>query len=79
MQQVPRESLLFVIRAFGGTASWEGEGAPFDESDESITHQVCLWFVSCLNFCSSDQVGTCPCSRGVLLYAEQTNPQGCSI
>ncbi len=50
MQQVPRESLLFVIRAFGGTASWEGEGAPFDESDESITHQVCLWFAHVLTF-----------------------------
>lgn len=39
--QVPRESLLFVIPAFGGTVSWEGEGAPFEESDQSITHQVC--------------------------------------
>lgn len=40
MEQVPRESLLFVIRAFGGVVSWDGEGAPYDESDESITHQV---------------------------------------
>jgi len=39
--QVPRESLLFVIPAFGGIVSWEGEGAPFGESDQSITHQVC--------------------------------------
>ncbi|EYU40531.1 hypothetical protein ABFS82_14G130000 [Erythranthe guttata] len=39
-REVPRESLLFVIPAFGGTVSWEGEGAPFDESDDSITHQV---------------------------------------
>lgn len=39
--QVPRESMLFVIPAFGGVVSWEGEGAPFDESDQSITHQVC--------------------------------------
>ncbi|KAK6136663.1 hypothetical protein DH2020_029607 [Rehmannia glutinosa] len=38
--EVPRESLLFVIPAFGGTVSWEGEGAPFEESDHSITHQV---------------------------------------
>ena len=38
--QVPRESLLFVIPAFGGVVSWEGEGAPFNESDQSITHQV---------------------------------------
>ncbi|KAI9075541.1 hypothetical protein K1719_042447 [Acacia pycnantha] len=39
-REVPRESLLFVIPAFGGTVSWEGEGAPFGESDQSITHQV---------------------------------------
>ncbi|KAL8060283.1 hypothetical protein ABFX02_02G015400 [Erythranthe guttata] len=39
-REVPRESLLFVIPAFGGTVSWEGEAAPFDESDDSITHQV---------------------------------------
>ncbi|KAK6159547.1 hypothetical protein DH2020_006861 [Rehmannia glutinosa] len=39
-REVPRESLLFVIPAFGGTVSWEGEGAPFEESDHSITHQV---------------------------------------
>ncbi|KAG0590705.1 hypothetical protein M758_1G115700 [Ceratodon purpureus] len=39
-REVPREALLFVIRAFGGTVSWDGEGAPFPESDESITHQI---------------------------------------
>ena len=38
--QVPRESLLFVIPAFGGIVSWEGDGAPFTEADGSITHQV---------------------------------------
>lgn len=37
---MPRESLLFIIPAFGGTVSWEGEGAPFNEVDEAITHQV---------------------------------------
>lgn len=42
--QVYRESLLFVIPAFGGTVSWEGDGAPFEENDESITHQVCCYF-----------------------------------
>ncbi|KAL5766529.1 hypothetical protein ACOSP7_017146 [Xanthoceras sorbifolium] len=36
----PRESLLFVIPAFGGIVSWEGEGAPFQEGDQSITHQI---------------------------------------
>ncbi|XP_027937237.1 pescadillo homolog [Vigna unguiculata] len=39
-REVPRESLLFVIPAFGGIVSWEGEGAPFGESDQSITHQI---------------------------------------
>ncbi|KAH6788286.1 pescadillo-like protein [Perilla frutescens var. frutescens] len=39
-REAPRESLLFIIPAFGGTVSWEGEGAPFEEFDQSITHQV---------------------------------------
>ncbi|KAF7819534.1 pescadillo-like protein [Senna tora] len=39
-REVPRESLLFIIPAFGGIVSWEGEGAPFGESDQSITHQI---------------------------------------
>jgi hypothetical protein len=41
--QVPRESLLFVIPAFGGVVSWDGEAAPYKESDQSITHQVCYF------------------------------------
>ncbi|KAL2897375.1 Pescadillo-like protein [Bienertia sinuspersici] len=39
-REVPREPLLFVISAFGGMVSWEGDGAPFEESDPSITHQI---------------------------------------
>ena len=42
-REVPREALTFVIRSFGGAVSWEesgSPGAPFPESDESITHQV---------------------------------------
>ncbi|GMY34147.1 pescadillo like [Fagus crenata] len=39
-REVPRESLLFVIPAFGGVVSWEGEGAPFSEDDQSITHKI---------------------------------------
>lgn len=39
-REVPRESLLFVIPAFGGMVSWEGEGAPFAETDETITYQI---------------------------------------
>nr|XP_043629428.1 pescadillo homolog [Erigeron canadensis] len=39
-REVPRESLLFVITAFGGVVSWDGEGAPFEESDQSINYQI---------------------------------------
>ncbi|KAI4348193.1 hypothetical protein L6164_008947 [Bauhinia variegata] len=39
-REVPRESLLFIIPAFGGIVSWEGDGAPFGESDQTITHQI---------------------------------------
>lgn len=50
--QINRESLLFVIPAFGGIVSWKGEGAPFEEDDNSITHQVCCdtlktWSLTC--------------------------------
>lgn len=40
IKQVPREALLFIIPAFGGVVSWEGEGAPFKETDEDIAYQV---------------------------------------
>jgi pescadillo protein len=42
-REVPRESLTFVIRSFGGEVSWDKNlfpGATFDESDPSITHQI---------------------------------------
>lgn len=42
-REVPRESLVFVIRAFGGEVSWDKMsfvGATFDENDETITHQI---------------------------------------
>ena len=39
-REVPREQLLFVIRAFGGVVAWQGEGSPMEESDERVTHQV---------------------------------------
>eukprot|EP00891_Asterochloris_glomerata_P002339 jgi/Astpho2/2339/Aster-05605 len=39
-REVPQEPLLFVIRAFGGTVAWDGEGSPLREADESVTHQV---------------------------------------
>lgn len=42
-REVPRESLTFVIRSFGGEVSWDTTlfpGATFDESDPSITHHI---------------------------------------
>lgn len=42
-REVPREPLVFVIRCLGGEVSWDKTlfvGSTFDESDESITHQI---------------------------------------
>ena len=42
-REVPREPLVFIIRCFGGEVSWDKllfVGATFDETDESITHQI---------------------------------------
>uniref|UniRef100_A0A182J5W8 Pescadillo homolog n=1 Tax=Anopheles atroparvus TaxID=41427 RepID=A0A182J5W8_ANOAO len=42
-REVPREPLVFIIRSFGGKVSWDRTmyvGATFDESDETITHQI---------------------------------------
>lgn len=39
-REVPREQLSLVIQSFGGVVGWDGEGSPFDEMDERITHQV---------------------------------------
>ena len=39
-REVPREQLLLIIRSFGGTVAWAGEGSPHAEADEAITHQV---------------------------------------
>ncbi|XP_055610416.1 pescadillo homolog [Uranotaenia lowii] len=42
-REVPREPLVFIIRCFGGRVSWDRNlfvGATFDESDETITHQI---------------------------------------
>ncbi|PQQ01624.1 pescadillo homolog [Prunus yedoensis var. nudiflora] len=39
-REVYRDSLLFIIPAFGGIVSWQGDGAPFEEDDDSITHQI---------------------------------------
>lgn len=42
-REVPREPLVFIIRCFGGEVSWDKllfVGATFEETDESITHQI---------------------------------------
>lgn len=42
-REVPRESLTFIIRSFGGEVSWDKNlfpGATFDESDPTITHHI---------------------------------------
>lgn len=42
-REVPREPLVFMIRCLGGKVSWDKNlftGATFDESDETITHQI---------------------------------------
>ena len=39
-REVSMKLFEFVARAFGAQVGWAGEGSPFDESDEGITHQV---------------------------------------
>lgn len=42
-REVPRESLAFVIRCFGGQVSWDKSvciGATYDVTDPTITHQI---------------------------------------
>eukprot|EP00842_Homolaphlyctis_polyrhiza_P003942 jgi/Hompol1/4549/HPOL_000105-RA len=42
-REVPRYSLEFVIRAFGGRVGWDessGSGSPFEVSDSRITHHI---------------------------------------
>ncbi|XP_044731716.1 pescadillo homolog [Chrysoperla carnea] len=42
-REVPREPLVFLIRCFGGEVSWDKTlfvGSTFEESDETITHQI---------------------------------------
>ncbi|KAJ1972470.1 mRNA-binding ribosome synthesis protein nop7 [Dimargaris xerosporica] len=43
-REVPRSSLVFVIRAFGGEVAWDSTvvgGSPYTETDTRITHQIC--------------------------------------
>lgn len=42
-REVPREPLCFTLRCFGAKVSWDRSlfiGATFDETDETITHQI---------------------------------------
>jgi len=38
-REVPRNSLEFIIKCFGGEVSWENSGS-YEESDTRITHQI---------------------------------------
>lgn len=43
-REVPKFSLEFVIKAFGGKVGWDatlGQDSPFKEDDPRITHQIC--------------------------------------
>ena len=43
-REVPRENLVFMIRALGGEVSWDAAVAPggnYGEDDARVTHQVC--------------------------------------
>nr|XP_039267041.1 pescadillo homolog [Styela clava] len=42
-REVPKETLVFVIRSFGGVVSWDktaGLGSTYSEDNEKITHQI---------------------------------------
>lgn len=39
-REVPRESIEFVAKAFGGSVGWEGEHSPVGPGDATITHWV---------------------------------------
>jgi pescadillo protein len=40
-REVPKDSLEFVIKSFGGKVAWDGDGSFItDENDESITHHI---------------------------------------
>ena len=42
-REVPRESVVFIIRSCDGQVSWDSTlfpGATYDETDETITHQI---------------------------------------
>lgn len=42
-REVPRESLAFIVRCFGGEVSWDKSvciGSTYDVADEVITHQI---------------------------------------
>lgn len=42
-REVPRETVVFVLRCFGAQVSWDPllfVGATFDEKDQRITHQI---------------------------------------
>ena len=45
-REVPRESLEFIIRCFGGEIAWQGEGSPYTYADPRITHVIMDRYIS---------------------------------
>ena len=39
-RETPKESLVFVIKACGGSVGWDGEGSGFSGDDARITHHI---------------------------------------
>ncbi len=39
-REVPRQWIAFTILSCGGKVGWEGQGSPYCESSDSVTHQV---------------------------------------
>jgi len=39
-REAPKDSLIFMIKCFGGEVGWEGIGSPFEHTEQTITHQV---------------------------------------
>ncbi|KAL3689931.1 hypothetical protein R1sor_016240 [Riccia sorocarpa] len=74
-REVPRDSLLFTIRSFGGKVSWDGDGAPYEENDETITHQIVDRPTQGHKFLSRDYVQPQwvydSCNARILLPAEE--------
>jgi pescadillo protein len=39
-REIPHGPLELLIKSFGGEVGWDGEGSPFNEKEEIVTHQL---------------------------------------